>query len=549
MKNNIEKNNFDEDLIKSKVNFVPLTPVSFLYRTAKIFPDRKAWVYENESATYSDFLYKVNALSEGLKNIGIKKNDVVSVLLPNVPAMLECHFGVPISGGVLNTINTRLDAKTISYILNHSKTKIFIFYEELFDIVKEAIDLSNYKNKLICVKDKYSKNNSPLKKILNYENFVSSYKNRGKVFKNFAPDDEWDALSLNYTSGTTGKPKGVVYHHRGAYLMALNNQMVWQMDYHPIYLWTLPMFHCNGWCFPWTITAVAGTHVCLNKVDKFQLKSKLEKENISHLCGAPIILNMIIEMLGSIKLKKRINIMTAAAPPPPTTLKKIEEIGFKVTHVYGLTETYGPAVICEWNSNWDKLSPEKRSLLKSRQGVNYPSLEYLDVKDPKTMKSVKKDSVSLGEVMMQGNIVMKGYLKSATSNKEAFKDNWFHTGDLAVMHQDGYIELKDRSKDIIISGGENISSIEIESIIHKHEGVLDCAVVAKNDNKWGEVPCAFIELKKTKENKVKEVDILKFCRKHIASYKIPKKIYFQVLPRTSTGKIKKFILRELVRKI
>ncbi len=529
---------------KSVVNYQPLTPLSFLYRTASIFPDKIAWIYNKRKANYKELLEKSVFLSMYLKKIGIKKNDVVSVMLPNVPEMIEAHFGVPMTGAILNSINTRLEFKSISYIIKHSKTKVFIFHEDYIDLIKKIIKVYKTNISYILVSDD-EKNfkRIGIKILINYTNIFKNLKKSESVKKYYFPNDEWDNLSLNYTSGTTGNPKGVLYHHRGGYLMCLNNQMVWKMGYHPIYLWTLPMFHCNGWCFPWTIVALAGTQVCLKNVTGKEILKKFKKNNISHLCGAPIILQMIIDELKNFKLKHKVNIMTAASPPPPSILEQIEKKGFSITHVYGLTESYGPAVICEWKEKWQNIkSGKKRAYLKSRQGVKYPSLEFLEVMDRKKMKSVNRDGKTIGEVMFRGNIVMKGYLNNKDANKEAFKNGWFHTGDLAVVHSDGYIELKDRAKDIIISGGENISSIEVEKTIIQHKSVLDCAVIGIKNNKWGEVPCAFLELK---IKNVTEKNILSFCKKKLAGFKVPKKIIFQKLPRTSTGKIKKFDLRKI----
>ncbi len=528
--------------LKNQANYQPLSPVSFLLRSAEIFPDYIAWIYEKKKCTYSKLLDRSKKLANSLKLIGLKKGNVVSVMLPNVPAMIEAHFGIPMAGGVLNTINTRLEKQSIEYILKHSKAKIFIFHEDFYDLVMCLSKETRSLVKLICVYEKEKK--STKKTILNYETFLK------KIIRNkkeYILKDEWESISLNYTSGTTGKPKGVLYHHRGAYLMCFNNQMVWKMSYHPVYLWTLPMFHCNGWCFPWTIVALAGTQVCMRKTVAKDIVSLINKENVTHFCGAPIILQMIINELKKIEIKTKVKIMTAASPPPPNILEKIEKKGFEVTHVYGLTESYGPAVVCEWKNDWNTIkSSQKRAILKARQGVKYPSLEFLDVKVPKTMVSVKKDGKSLGEVMFKGNIIMKGYLNDTKANQEAFRNDWFHTGDLAVIHKDGYIELKDRSKDIIISGGENISSIEIEKTILQHEKVNDCAVIGINNMKWGEVPCAFVE---TKEQNISEKQIIEHCKKFLAGFKVPKKIIFMPLPRTSTGKVQKFSLRKIVSKL
>ena len=538
------KNDYDMSLQlkKNKSNFVQLTPLSFLYRTKNIFPKRIAWIYGKRKATYDEFYLRCKKLAYALKYINIKEREVVSVMLPNVPEMIEAHFGVPMSGAILNSLNTRLEKRSIEFILKHSKSKVLIFHEDFKGLVDNLS--KKIKIKLILVNDiKRFK----LKNIENYETFLSKARlPRINNQLNYYPKDEWDSITLNYTSGTTGEPKGVLYHHRGAHLMCLNNQMVWKMGYHPTYLWTLPMFHCNGWCFPWTIVALAGTQVCTNKIDGPEIMKSINKNNVTHLCGAPIILQMIIDNKKFKKNKKNINVMTAASPPPPSVLEDIEKSGFDVTHVYGLTESYGPAVICEWNPEWNRIrSSSKKATLKARQGVNYPSLEFLEVFDPKNMKPVIRDGKSLGEVFFKGNIVMKGYLNNKTANKSAFKNGWFHTGDLAVIHKDGYIELKDRSKDIIISGGENISSIEIEKIIVKHRYVKDCAVIGIKHKKWGEVPCAVIE----KKNDSLTADIiLKFCRKYLAGFKIPKEIIFDTLPRTSTGKIQKYNLRKLITK-
>ena len=532
-----------KELTKNKANFTPLTPLSFLYRTVEVFPKRLAWVYGKRKASYENFYLKCKKLAIAINKLKIKKGDVVSVMLPNVPEMLEAHFGIPMAGAILNSINTRLERKSIEFILSDSKSKLLIFHEDYIDMVK-SISIKS-KIKIIIVKDK---GNYKFKGFTEYEKFVNNVLTYDiKKMRNYFPKDEWESITLNYTSGTTGNPKGVLYHHRGAHLMCFNNQMVWKMGYHPIYLWTLPMFHCNGWCFPWTIVALAGTQICTNKFTGKEIVKLIDKHDVSHLCGAPIILQMIIDFKDLRNNNRIVNVMTAAAPPSARILEGIEKNGFLVTHVYGLTESYGPAVICEWKSEWSKIkSTFKKAILKSRQGVSYPSLEFLEVCDLKSYKPVVRDGKTLGEVLFRGNIVMKGYLNNHKANEKAFKNGWFHTGDLAVVHKDGYIELKDRSKDIIISGGENISSIEIEKIILKNPKVYDCAVIGIEDTKWGEVPCAIIEKKDEKLNKE---DIIKFCRKYLAGFKTPKKIIFKALPRTSTGKIQKFNLRKIVKDI
>ncbi len=532
--------NLMNSLKRQIANFTQLTPLSFFYRTVEIFPDRIAWIYENRKATYSTLYLRSKSLAAAIKNLKIKRGNTVSVMLPNVPEMIEAHLGVPMSGAILNAINTRLEKKSIEFILKHSNSKILIFHEDFIDLVKSLS--KDIKIKFIIVK---SSEKRIAKNFLDYESFLKniSFSNAVKL-PNYLPKDEWETITLNYTSGTTGEPKGVLYHHRGAYLMCLNNQMVWKMGYHPIYLWTLPMFHCNGWCFPWTIIALAGTQICTNKFNGKGIIKLINKHSVSHLCGAPIILQMIIDNKKYRKNKNIINVMTAASPPSPNILEDIEKSGFNVTHVYGLTESYGPAVICEWKPEWSNIkSTGKKAVLKARQGVKYPSLEFLNVLDPKSFKPVNKDGKTIGEVFLRGNIIMKGYLHNSSANKEAFKKGWFRTGDLAVIHKDGYIELKDRSKDIIISGGENISSIEIEKVIIRHPDVQDCAVIGIKDGKWGEVPCAFVEAKKIK---ISEENIVQFCRKYLAGFKLPKKIVFAKLPRTSTGKIQKFNLRKLV---
>jgi fatty-acyl-CoA synthase len=528
-----------KNLKKNKANFDPLTPVDFLKRTAKIFPNYISIISENKKFTWGQTFKRCNLLATALTKYKIKTGDVVSIMAPNTSAMYEAHFGIPMAGAILNAINIRLDAKTISYIIGHSKTKIIFVDTEFLPIIREALKIKNLKIPIIAIKDdnKFSRN---IKKEKLYEDFLKKGSKKNTMSSKIR--DEWSPISLGYTSGTTSKPKGVVTHHRGAYLNAVSNQLAWNMKKNPTYLWTLPMFHCNGWCFPWTIAALAGKNICIRKVNSKSIFKLIKKHKVSHLCGTTVIINLLIK--EGIKLKNRIEFMTGAAPPPSTVLKKIDDLGFNITHTYGLTEVYGPAVICEWQNDWGKLNKNKIAELKSYQGVRYPGISEINVFNKKTKKEVKHDGKELGEVLMRGNTVMMGYHKDILATNKAFTKGWFHTGDIAVIHKNGYIQLKDRSKDIIISGGENISSIEIENVLFKHKDIIDAAVVAKKDEKWGEVPCAFVTLKKNSTLKANE--IIQFCRNNMASYKIPKNIIFGKIDKTPTGKTQKYLLRRKV---
>lgn len=525
---------------KVSANYVSLNPISFLRRTAKVFPNRLSIVYEDIKFSWSETFERCKKLASALKSEGLERGDVVGFIAVNTPELYEAHFGIPMAGLVLNAINYRLDAKTIAYILSHSETKILFVDTEFLATANKAIEISKMQIKVIIIKDKYFHELEPSKG-LDYEKFIGS-----NLLEGFDsnPSDEWDTISINYTSGTTGNPKGVLYHYRGAYLNALGNALEWDMNVHPVYLWTLPMFHCNGWCFPWTIAAKAGTNVCLRKVEGRSICKAIEKYKVDHMCGAPIVLNLVIEAFSDrqITLSKECKVMTAAAPPPPKTLKAMQKLGFSVTHVYGLTEVYGPCVVSTWKEEWDHLPLDDQANLKARQGIEYLVQEAINVIDVKTGESIPRDGKTIGELLLRGNITMKGYLKNIDATDEAFDNGWFHTGDLAVIHTDGYIELKDRKKDIIISGGENISSIEIENCILSHPLVSACAVVAMANEKWGEVPCAFVELQNNEI--LSESELTEFCRENLASYKIPKKIFYEDLPKTSTGKVQKTKLRE-----
>jgi len=535
---------YTQHLDKTPANFQPLTPLSFLARAAEVFPDYEAVVHGPQSFSYAEFYARSRRLASALHRIGVGKNDTVSVMLANTPPMLEAKFGVPMAGAVLHSMNTRLDAANIAFMLDHAETKVLIADTEYAPIVAEALKLSQKKPIVIDYADPVFPGLGGRLSDLDYEAFLAT---GDPAFAWKMPDDEWDAITLNYTSGTTGNPKGVVYHHRGAYLLSLGNILAGSIGKHPRYLWTLPMFHCDGWCFPWTIPIVGGTQVCLRYVRADAIWSALAGQSITHLCGAPIVMSAILNAPAEVKraLEHRVEFLTAAAPPPEAVLAAMREAGFRVTHVYGLTEVYGPSVVNEWKDEWDLLDANSQAQKKARQGVKYVPLEGLTVLDPKTMAPIPPDGETIGEVMFRGNTVMKGYLKNKAATEEAFEGGWFHSGDLGVTYPDGYIQLKDRSKDIIISGGENISSIELEDVLYKHPAVQAAAVVAKPDEKWGETPCAFIELKPGASATAEE--IVAYCRQHVAHYKAPRLVVFAELPKTSTGKIQKYVLREMAK--
>jgi fatty-acyl-CoA synthase len=537
---------YDIDLDRNPANFQPLTPLTFLERAAAVFSDHTAIIHGPLRRSYAEFYARARQLASSLARRGIKRGDTVSVLLANTPAMLECHYGVPMTAAVLNTINTRLDAATVAFQLDHAESKVLIVDREFSKLAKEALALAKGKPLVVDYDDPEFAGAGERLGAIEYEDFLAA---GDADFAWKMPDDEWDAISLNYTSGTTGDPKGVVYHHRGAYLLAIGNVLTGSMDKHSVYLWTLPMFHCNGWCFPWTISVIAGTHVCLRQVRAPAMYDAIARHKVTHLCGAPIVMATLLNAPAEEKkpLPHVVEFFTAAAPPPEAVLAAMKAAGFNVTHLYGLTETYGPAAVNEWRSGWDALSPSEQAAMKARQGVRYVPLEALDVRDPDTLKAVPWDGESMGEVMFRGNVVMKGYLKNKSATEKAFAGGWFHSGDLGVMHRDGYIQLKDRSKDLIISGGENISSIEVEDALYKHPAVGAAAVVAKPDDKWGETPCAFVELKPGE--KATRDDIIAWCRQNLAGYKCPRYVVFTELPRTSTGKIQKFKLRDMAKAV
>jgi len=530
-----------DELPRNDANYQALSPVSFLGRAAEVFPEHTAIVHGEQRTSYAEFYARSRRLASALAAKGLGRGDTVSAILPNVPPMLELHQATPMIGAVLHSINTRLDAATIAFQLQHGESRLLVVDRQFAGLAVEALAIAELDVPVVLYDDPEFPQDGEFAGATDYEAFVGE---GDPAFAWAPPDDEWDAITLNYTSGTTGNPKGVVYHHRGAYLMGFANVVAVGMERHPVYLWTLPMFHCNGWCFPWSISVVAGTHVCLRQVRAKPVFDALAEHGVTHLCGAPIVMSTL---LGAAEEERReftqkVQFVTAAAPPPEAVLAGMAEAGFDVAHVYGLTETYGPAVVNEWKAEWDALDAGGRAAKKARQGVRYPALEELSVRDPETLEAVPADGETAGEVMFRGNIVMKGYLKNPSATEAAFAGGWFRSGDVAVMHPDGYVQIRDRSKDVIISGGENISSIEVEDVLYKHPAVQAAAVVAKPDEKWGETPCAFVELRPGAS--VTEAELIGYCRENLAHYKCPSAVVFGELPRTSTGKIQKFRLRE-----
>ncbi|HEX8963492.1 MAG TPA: acyl-CoA synthetase [Rhodocyclaceae bacterium] len=534
-------NIYETGLDKNPANYVPLTPLSFLDRTAYIYPQRTSVIHGKRRYTWKETYARCRRLASMLEAKGIGVGDTVAVMLNNTPEMFECHFGVPMTGAVLNTMNTRLDAETIGFMLNHGEAKVFIVDREYSATTKKAIEISKRDMLVIDVDDPEFTGPGERVGSIDYEAFIAGG-NPGHEWQ--LPSDEWNAISLNYTSGTTGNPKGVVYHHRGAYLNAMSNIVSWGMPPHAVYLWTLPMFHCNGWCFPWTMAANAGTNVCLRRVDAKLILESIRENKVTHYCGAPIVHSLIANAPAEWRegIGHTVSGLIAAAPPPAAVIEGMGKIGFNITHVYGLTETYGPASVCAKHPEWSDLPLDDQVRLNGRQGVRYHTQEAITVLDPQSMRPVPWDGETMGEIMFRGNLTMKGYLKNPKATEDAFRGGWYHTGDLAVMQQDGYVKIKDRSKDIIISGGENISSVEVEDVLYRHPAVMTAAVVATPDPKWGEVPCAFIELREGAA--VTEEEMKAFCKERMAHFKVPKKFVFEAVPKTSTGKIQKFILRE-----
>ena len=529
---------------RNPANYAPLTPVDFLARAADVYPAKPAVIHGSTVHTYREFDARVRRLASVLARHGVGRGDTVAVMAPNVPALLEAHYAVPGLGAMLNALNYRLDAATIAFCLGHGEAKVLITDREFSPVVSKALATLGREILVVDIDDPLATSGDRLGRI-DYESWIGQ---GDPAFELPGPQDEWDAAALLYTSGTTGDPKGVVYHHRGAYLNALGNALAFGLTPRSVYLWTLPMFHCSGWTYTWAVTAACATHVCLRKVDPALIFPAIAERRVTHLCGAPIVLNMLVHAPESVKRRfdHRVEVATGGAAPPSAVIEAMEKMGFNVTHLYGLTESYGPATLCAWQEEWNALPLTDRARLMARQGVRYPTLAGLQVADPRTHEPVPRDGATLGEVMLRGNTIMKGYLKNPRATAEAFRAGWYHTGDLAVWHADGYIEVKDRSKDIIISGGENISSLEVEECLYRHPDVMEAAVVAKPDDKWGETPCAFVVLKPG-AGEVSTADIAGWCKQHLAGYKVPRTIVFGELPKTSTGKIQKFVLRERAR--
>ena len=533
-------NIYEQNLDMNQANFAPLTPLSFIERSASVYPDRISVIHGETRYTWAETYQRCCLLASALTRMGIGEGDTVSFMGANTPETFEAHFGVPMTGAVLNALNVRLDAKAIAFILDHAETKVLFTDREYSDTIKAALELVADKPVVIDIDDPYFSGGE----LLGEKTYEDVLKTGDPDFRCFQIGDEWQAISLNYTSGTTGNPKGVVFHHRGAYLNAVSMAMCWDMTAHPVYLWTLPMFHCNGWCFPWTLAAVTGTSVCLRHVRDDAIFAAIKSHEVTHFCGAPVVLNTLINAADELKqgVEHKVSAMTAGAAPPAAVIAGMEGMGFSVSHVYGLTETYGPCVVCAPHDEWSALSIDDRAELLARQGVRAPLQDEMMVADPETLEPVPKDGKTMGEIFMRGNLVMKGYLKNPATTQESFAGGWFHSGDLAVWHEDGYAQIKDRSKDIIISGGENISSLEIESVLFKHPKILEAAVVASSDPKWGEVPCAFVTLKQGQEMGVEE--LIAYCREEMAGFKIPKKVVFGPIDKTSTGKVQKYLLRD-----
>lgn len=540
-------NIFETDLGPTPANHQPQTPLSFLTWAASVYPDQPAAIHGARTISYGDMLVRCRRLAGALAARGIGPGNAVSVMGANTPELLEAHFGIPMAGAVLNALNTRLDAQTIAFILDHAESKLLITDREHAPVIKDALARLGRKIPVIDIDDPETEAQGGTRGEylgdMDYEAFLLT---GDPEFPVRPPEDEWQAISLNYTSGTTGNPKGVVYHHRGAFVTAMGGALVSRLDRRSRYLWTLPMFHCNGWSYPWSITAAAGTHICLRRVDPALIFPMIAEHRVTHMCGAPIVLNMLIHAPDAVKttFDQKVEVFTGGAAPPSAVISGMEKMGFRVTHLYGLTESYGPSTYCAWQDDWDDLDPDAQAQKISRAGVRYPTVAGQTVMNPETMEPVPADGQTMGEIMLRGNTIMKGYLKNPAATEAAFRGGWFHTGDLAVLHPDGYVEIKDRSKDVIISGGENISSLEVEECLYRHPDVMEAAVVAKTDAKWGETPCAFVTLKPGAEDRIDAAAIIDWCRANMAHYKAPRHVVFTPLPKTSTGKIQKFVLRD-----